>query len=1398
MATVEIPADWGVRCEQDGGNYDTGTTISYYQGYAGNTADVAWRFRVQPSDVPAAAIANVTKVEFKAYINNFGTGYPWDGSSMLVPVDMTVNYDATNGFTNGANRPNVVFDAQSATAVNEKSLGTVITDSTNGSYTNGNTYFEIDDGTDFAAALADAVANRGAYASNYVDIGVILHATQTQVNYQCQFQNYSAANPPYIRITYTEGPQDRLVTGTTNGAATTSGSPRLPIVTAFHFDGTGVNAGDDFTGSNGFQVNNGTGTAGGSLDKVFEVPSTIRSDTGLSIDFRSLGSAIGAGPAYVSVSGLNDELTDGGNGHFYINSNAVGATNNYIFRVNGEGDERLWQISTDDASPMDMALLMDHETNDVDTDVMSAGSWHRVEWVQSGVSSSDTVTVYFYDDPDATTPDTTLTATLGTPDTATDNTIYSIEFGTIAAFSSQWFAETRWQDVLVTSANDQLIGPWSASVDRFVAGTSTGAATNSGSPALTKYVSGTSTGTGAGRGAPSTTPTVTGTTSGQATTSGSPFPARNVSGTTSGAADTSGSPVKGLVFTGVSYDFPDTATPRDNVLTWGERTADLWLPDPAGPHSRGSGPYPVFVWVHGGFFRSGDKSNVNDPSSNGAAQNVLEELLDAGWAVISPNYRLVKEGYNAQPDADIIQHPDQIDDIKLCLSYFKYHDSKRQGTYPIDMDRVAVGGHSAGGYLAAVAGLSASLSNTTVNYYQQFPTAGLTTYDMDVTSRYSISETGYTVEDIKPICIAVWEAPVDLSWARTVDPSYTLDETVRSYLGIEERGGSGANAFQKAGASDATSALIDHASIVEWTNNDPDPDTFESEFITSDAPPIFYVACENSTFDIIGGTGTFLPTYNSGGTGTPSTGGHGFFLKKMYEESGILNRHTEYFGAPGDDHDTINSYRATEAVTWLEQQYALTLDGDGTRGQAATSGSPSVAKSVEGTTTGSAAPTGTPALDISVSGTSAGSSVTSGAPSLTISTSGTTNGSATASGSPTRSLSVAGTTTGSATTSGSPVRGLSVEGTSTGSATTSGSPTRSLSVEGTTTGPATTSGSPILDLSVEGTSTGTAAPSGAPSLAISVEGSSTGSARTSGAPSSAPEVTGTSVGSSAPSGSPSLSTSVAGTTTGASSTSGSPVLDLSAGGSSVGSGSTSGSPVLDLSVEGSSIGSGSTSGTPSSEAPPVTGEAFVAGTTDGAGSAAGSPSLNLFVDGTSTGQATTSGSPTRVHSVEGTTNGSAATSGSPITGLFVSGTSTGGARTSGAPTADLVVLGTSTGASSLSGSPSTTKILSGTTTGSSQASGTPTTGKYVAGTATGTGSASGTAKLTKYVSGTSSGVATASGRLSALAVTYWIVQGGDTLSQVLPINYVYDDDGTLRVGPSDHLSYLFTVGVDGP
>ena len=95
-------------------------------------------------------------------------------------------------------------------------------------------------------------------------------------------------------------------------------------------------------------------------------------------------------------------------------------------------------------------------------------------------------------------------------------------------------------------------------------------------------------------------------------------------------------------------------------------------------------PAPVVIWVHGGGWQIGDKSNQ--------MTNKVRLLNDLGYVVVSVNYRLTDP---SSPNP--VQYPTHAEDVAAAIAWV--HD--RIGKFGGDPREIALMGHSAGAQIVA-------------------------------------------------------------------------------------------------------------------------------------------------------------------------------------------------------------------------------------------------------------------------------------------------------------------------------------------------------------------------------------------------------------------------------------------------------------------------------------------------------------------------------------------------------------------------------------------------------------------------------------------------------------------------------------------------------------------------
>ncbi|CAG8588937.1 9859_t:CDS:2 [Ambispora gerdemannii] len=104
-------------------------------------------------------------------------------------------------------------------------------------------------------------------------------------------------------------------------------------------------------------------------------------------------------------------------------------------------------------------------------------------------------------------------------------------------------------------------------------------------------------------------------------------------------------------------------------------------------------PKPVLLFVHGGGWTGGDK---------GLPYPIIFHLAEAGWIVVSTNYRLAPSSI----------YPNQLIDVKRAIRWVKENIHAFKG----DPGFIAIAGDGAGGHLAAMA----ALTPNTLEYQPHF------------------------------------------------------------------------------------------------------------------------------------------------------------------------------------------------------------------------------------------------------------------------------------------------------------------------------------------------------------------------------------------------------------------------------------------------------------------------------------------------------------------------------------------------------------------------------------------------------------------------------------------------------------------------------------------------------
>ncbi len=131
--------------------------------------------------------------------------------------------------------------------------------------------------------------------------------------------------------------------------------------------------------------------------------------------------------------------------------------------------------------------------------------------------------------------------------------------------------------------------------------------------------------------------------------------------------------------------------PANNIIAYGsgpQQFGELRLP-------AGNGPFPLAVVIHGGCWQ---RSIANYQFMSGFAQ----ALTNAGWATWNIEYRGADDVDGGWPNTFL--------DVAAAVDYTR----TLANNHPLDLARVSIVGHSAGGHLALWAGSRANLPNNSL------------------------------------------------------------------------------------------------------------------------------------------------------------------------------------------------------------------------------------------------------------------------------------------------------------------------------------------------------------------------------------------------------------------------------------------------------------------------------------------------------------------------------------------------------------------------------------------------------------------------------------------------------------------------------------------------------------
>ena len=152
----------------------------------------------------------------------------------------------------------------------------------------------------------------------------------------------------------------------------------------------------------------------------------------------------------------------------------------------------------------------------------------------------------------------------------------------------------------------------------------------------------------------------------------------------------------------------------------GFRALELDVYTPAGPGVDPDGLRPLLVYVHGGGWRVSHRSRP-PRATRDWSRGAFERMVDAGFVVVAPDYRLSGEAL----------FPAQLDDTLEALRWLRAN----AGDLGVVPERTYLWGASAGGNLAALAALVAD-APAVAGVVCWYPITDLTALDHDATDTF--------------------------------------------------------------------------------------------------------------------------------------------------------------------------------------------------------------------------------------------------------------------------------------------------------------------------------------------------------------------------------------------------------------------------------------------------------------------------------------------------------------------------------------------------------------------------------------------------------------------------------------------------------------------------------------
>lgn len=195
-------------------------------------------------------------------------------------------------------------------------------------------------------------------------------------------------------------------------------------------------------------------------------------------------------------------------------------------------------------------------------------------------------------------------------------------------------------------------------------------------------------------------------------------------------------------------DGPEVAKVEDRTVSWRDAEVPVRIYTPAG-----TGPFPILIWCHGGGMVVGDLE-----TADATARHLT---VETDCVTVSVDYRLAPE----------TKFPGACDDCYAAAVWASENAASIQG----DASRMAVGGDSAGGNLAAVVAQMAR-DRAHPDFAIQLLVYPMTAVDFD-TSSYTDNADGYllTRDSMK------WYWEQYLGSDEDAEHAYAVPSTARSF-----------------------------------------------------------------------------------------------------------------------------------------------------------------------------------------------------------------------------------------------------------------------------------------------------------------------------------------------------------------------------------------------------------------------------------------------------------------------------------------------------------------------------------------------------------------------------------------------------------------------------------------